>query len=426
MFSVEIVELSRQRKDILDGAGAILTKAHKESRDLSDSETAEFERRHKEATAIKSRIDRMQLQAAETEALEQAMPDNRSAGTGSLEAVPPDARDAQDAEDFSVFIRRGVSGMDHERRERFVRRTTELPAEVRALAEGTGAAGGFTVPQGFERDLIAATLAFGDFLNHIDTISTEMGNQLPWPSVNDTGQSAVIVGENTQVASSGFDPSYGQTTFNAYMFTTGIVLVPVTLLNDSAFNVESYLKKMFAVRFGRGLNAYFTTGTGVAQPTGVVSTANNSGFTTATNSTLAFTDLVNLFHSLDPSYRPTASWMFHDTTLQAIQKLTDSNGRPLFSPGGVTSDLSKPVADTILGRPYIVNQAMPQIGSLAKSVLFGDFSNYKHRAVKGTQMLRLVERYADFLQVGFMGWQRHDGKLIDAGTHPVQYLAQPV
>ena len=57
----------------------------------------------------------------------------------------------------------------------------------------------------------------------------------------------------------------------------------------------------------------------------------------------------------------------------------------------MTSDLSRPVADTILGRPYIVNQAMPVIASVAKSVLFGDFSNYKHRAVKGTQMLRLVE-----------------------------------
>jgi len=37
---------------------------------------------------------------------------------------------------------------------------------------------------------------------------------------------------------------------------------------------------------------------------------------------------------------------------------------------------------------------------------------------------RLTERYADFNQVGFLAFQRWDGQLIDAGTHPVKYLQQ--
>ena len=38
-------------------------------------------------------------------------------------------------------------------------------------------------------------------------------------------------------------------------------------------------------------------------------------------------------------------------------------------------------------------------------------------------MLRLVERYADYNQIAFVAFQRWDGALIDAGTHPVKYLA---
>jgi HK97 family phage major capsid protein len=54
------------------------------------------------------------------------------------------------------------------------------------------------------------------------------------------------------------------------------------------------------------------------------------------------------------------------------------------------------------------------------SMLFGDFSTFKVREVAGgTTVLRLVERYADFLQVGFIAFQRFDSNLIDAGTHPL-------
>jgi HK97 family phage major capsid protein len=56
----------------------------------------------------------------------------------------------------------------------------------------------------------------------------------------------------------------------------------------------------------------------------------------------------------------------------------------------------------------------------ANSVLFGDMSKYKLRKVKnGVTLMRLVERYADYLQVGFIGWGRFDGNVIDAGTHPI-------
>jgi predicted phage gp36 major capsid-like protein len=39
-------------------------------------------------------------------------------------------------------------------------------------------------------------------------------------------------------------------------------------------------------------------------------------------------------------------------------------------------------------------------------------------------VLRLVERYADYGQVGFIAFSRVDSNLVDAGTHPIAQLIQ--
>ena len=65
---------------------------------------------------------------------------------------------------------------------------------------------------------------------------------------------------------------------------------------------------------------------------------------------------------------------------------------------------------------------MPDIAASAKPIAFGDFKYYHLRMVQGIRMTIFKEKYADKLEVGFMGHVRADGKLVDAGTHPVKYL----
>jgi HK97 family phage major capsid protein len=57
----------------------------------------------------------------------------------------------------------------------------------------------------------------------------------------------------------------------------------------------------------------------------------------------------------------------------------------------------------------------------AKSVLFGDFSKFVIRDVRGFTLVRLDERYADYHQVGFLAFLRTDSDLLDAGTHPIKH-----
>jgi HK97 family phage major capsid protein len=77
--------------------------------------------------------------------------------------------------------------------------------------------------------------------------------------------------------------------------------------------------------------------------------------------------------------------------------------------------------NTILGYPYTINQSMASMTASAKSVLFGDFSKYVIRDVRGFTLVRLDERYADYHQVGFLAFLRTDGDLLDAGTNPIKH-----
>jgi HK97 family phage major capsid protein len=206
---------------------------------------------------------------------------------------------------------------------------------------------------------------------------------------------------------------------NAYVYTSKLVLVSNQLLQDSAFDLETFLSIKLGTRIARAINTHFTVGTGTSQPNGVV-TAATSGKVGLVGQTLSliYDDLIDLEHAVDPAYRNGAKFMMHDQSLKVVKKLKDTTGRPLWLPG-----LAFKEPDTINGYGYSINQDMPVMAANAKSVIFGDFSRYYIRKIPAVQVLRLTERYADYNQTGFLAFQRWDGNLVDAGTHPIQYYA---
>lgn len=149
-------------------------------------------------------------------------------------------------------------------------------------------------------------------------------------------------------------------------------------------------------------------------------TAAALGKTAASATAIAADELFDLVHSVDPAYRKGAGFMFHDNVLLTIRKLKDGNGQYLWTAG-----LQAGEADRILGYGYTVNQHMASaVASTAKTVIFGQLSKYKIRDVRGLRLRRLVERYAESDQEGFVAFYRADGNLLDSGVAPVKYLQQ--
>lgn len=325
---------------------------------------------------------------------------------------------------FQNYLRYGMDGLNPEERSILSSRKNDLralmgEAEARAQGVASTGAGAALVPEGFMAELITSLKAFGPMNDDgiVRRIQTATGNAIPWPTLDDTSNKGSLLSENTQVNTQ--DVTFGTKTLNAYKYSSDLILVSNELLQDSAIDVEGIVRMALAERIGRILNEHFTTADGSSKPNGIVS-ASTLGVTAAAQSTITADELIDLEHSVDPAYRsdPSARFMFNDTTFKLIRKLKDGQGNYLWQP----ADLRIASPSTLLGYPYSINQdiATGESGespaTQEKSVIFGAMNRYVVRMVLMFAVRRLTERYADYDQVGFVGFTRADGELLDAAA----------
>jgi len=289
--------------------------------------------------------------------------------------------------------------------------TTET--EVRA-GLNVGDDGAYSVPVGFLQKVEEAMLAFGGVYANSYVYKTDGGGDFTVPTINDTGNSGAVLAEATTIGTS-VDPTLGALTMKAYKISSKPILVSHEMLQDNVIMLENFIANMIATRIMRAANSLFTTGVGTTTIKGVVVGSTSSGVAPAV-AAITYDNLVDLLHSVDPEYRVNGKWMFNDATLKAIRKLTDDYGHPIWQPNITLGEPS-----LLLGKPYIVNQDVADIGANAKSALFGDFNKYFIREVRNPLVLRLKERYADLGQEAFIMFKRFDGQVLDAGTHPIKY-----
>lgn len=290
-------------------------------------------------------------------------------------------------------------------------------AEQRALSAVNAAAGASTIPEGFINQFELSLLAFGGMREVAEIMRTDQGNDLPWPTADDTSNTGELIGENTDVAEQ--DVATGAITLKAYKYSSKMIKVPVELLQDSAFNLPAVIGDMLATRIARIQNTHFTTGNAANKPNGVV-TASGLGKTTASGTAITGDEIIDLIHSLDPAYRVGARFMFHDNILLYVRKLKDGMGQYLWGSG-----LNGGSADTLAGYPFTINQDMQSsVATATRTMLFGQFGKYKIRDVREIRVRRLVERYAETDQEAFVAFMRSDGNLLDAGTNPIVHMLQ--
>lgn len=288
------------------------------------------------------------------------------------------------------------------------------------LAKGTPQKGGYTFGESFITNLELAMLAFGGMFQTSEVIRTSTGEPMRWPTANDTANTGVQLGENTSIGSS-VDPTFAQVVWNAYKFSSQPILVPFELLRDNAVNLAAVIPQMLGERLGRIQNTKYTTGSGAATAKGIVTCA-AAGVTAASQTAIAFDEIIDLEHSLDPSRRnmPGVGYMFHDNVLKALRKLKDGMGQYLWQSGANSG-----APDTLNRYPYQINQDMASsIASTNITMLFGQLSAYKIRQVASIRLYRLEERYRDTDQDGFIAFVEGDGNLLDAGDNPVKKLTQ--
>lgn len=327
---------------------------------------------------------------------------------------------------------RGRRGLEATRKLVRQLRARHLDPEVRDQNIGTPADGGYLTHPEFSNQLMQEMQSYIGVSRVARRLVTETGSTLYWPTTGvDKGEK--VDEAAAQTADTDADIAFGQKQLDAYKYSSKVVRVSRELLQDSLIPIESVVMSRLAERLGRIIEQEATVGDGTGDPNGFVTAAPvavevataNAMSTVPTRS-----DIIDLVHSVDPAYRSSGSTAFlaHDTVWAYVRKLDDSTNNLLWQP---SMQLGQP--DRLLGYPVIAANEMLDATSVdannEKFLVFGNFSYFIMRFVRGIHMQRLNELYAANDQIGFFAVQRFDCELIHGGAAanaPIQAMSTTV
>jgi HK97 family phage major capsid protein len=291
-----------------------------------------------------------------------------------------------------------------------------------AQSEGVPSEGGYLVPDEFRVKLVEKLKAYGGIGGVADRYTTGDGRPVEWPTIDDTGNVGEIVQEGNTF-SAGADLVFGTNQLGAYSYVAGgaastPIRISYELAQDTAFDLEGLLSRLFVTRIGRIMATHFATGSGVTQPLGLL-----TGLTpvqNAANTGIAYPDLVRAVHSVDPAYRGSARWVFNDLTLQDVELITDPGGSYIYR--GRDANLQVGLNEsTLLGYPVTIDQAMPTKVNNSPTVQWGAFGDirqgYVVRDIKNPVLLvnpytRMANR-----QIEYTMWARADATQQDTSAY---------
>lgn len=384
----KLLELQEKRATIWEQAKAFLDEKQAASDTLSTEDAATYDKMEADVMALGKGIDRLKTQAAID--LELSKP------TSSAIVNQPAKQDTTKhggrfSDAYAPAFWDSMRGKSR-------------PEIRNTLKEGADPQGGYLVPDEFERTLIQM-LAEENVLRSLSHVIQTASGDHKIPVVASEGTAAWADEEAAYTES---NTTFGQVSIGAHKLGT-LVKVSEELLNDSAFDLEGYMAQEFARRLGNAEEEAFLTGTGTDRPSGILVDAAGAsdGSTAASATAITFDDLIELYYSLRELYRKSATLLLHESTVKAIRKLKDTQGQYIWQPS-----VSADVPDKILNCPVVTSRYMPQMAADAKTVLFGDFSYYWIADRQGRTFKRLNELYAVTGQVGFLGSQRVDAKIV--------------
>ena len=245
----KILELREKRAKLWESAKAFLDARRDDKGLVSAEDTATYERMEQDVVDLGKEIDRLEKQAVLDLELSKptSTPLSNKPNNGMGETKEGRASDEYKKAFWNVM------------------RTKNPKSDVfNSLSIGDDTEGGYLVPDEFERTLIQTLEEENIFRKLAKVIQTSSGDK-KIPVVVTKGTAAWLdEGEEYEES----DSVFGQTSIGAYKLGT-MIKVSDELLNDSIFNIESYISTEFARRIGAKEEEAFLVGDGIGKPTGI-------------------------------------------------------------------------------------------------------------------------------------------------------------
>lgn len=355
-----------RRNDAIGTLRHLLDTAASESRDLTPEELEQADRIEAD---IKRFADESQ-RANRLQELQKAADQFRGVAAPQVEQAREERRDPTDTE----MLQRAFLNKSGEWESRHGDVAASM--ETRAMQSAGGSAIATTFSDMVIVYLRNLTPMFDPSI--VTLLNTPTGNPIDLPRwTADQAAGGTVTAEAAGITE--LDGTLSSVTLNAYKY--GITsLWSAELGQDNVINLEQLIARGAARELAVDIGAHLTTGDDNSKPNGIVTASSNGGTATGTaGNTSADTffgpvDLVELrFFNLAQGYRARGigSYMVSTLALSKMRKFRDSNKQFLWQPSLVAG-----VPDQFDGYPVYENPAMAAPASVAKSVIFGDLSQY--------------------------------------------------
>ncbi|MEO1293278.1 MAG: phage major capsid protein [Pseudomonadota bacterium] len=254
----------------------------------------------------------------------------------------------------------------------------DLSIETKALSTAVAADGGYLVDPRTAETVATVLRGGGSIRSRASVVTVEAGS---YDVLIDHGDFGAGWTAETGSAAETSTPAIDRISIALHELSA-LPKASQRLLDDAAFDLETWLAERIADRFGRAESAAFISGDGVDKPKGILAhtTVDNASWTwgslgsvkTGTSGAFAASDpadaLIDLIYALGAEYRGNASFVMNSTTAGIVRKFKDNEGRYLW-----TEPMGEGESPRLFGYPVLIVEEMPDIAADATAVAFGDF-----------------------------------------------------
>ncbi|MFW5899545.1 MAG: phage major capsid protein, partial [Jiangellaceae bacterium] len=395
---MSIEEILAAMQAIIDGA---------EGRTLTDSEVKQYEQ-------LENQLAEERTEAVRRRQKQYDSPAPENAQIQAAVHVAPAKPDNTVDQAFEAYMRTGRGNQD------ISHLAVNFNGQPRMAQEtGSDSEGGYLVPEGFRQKLVEVRKAFGGLAAEVDSFSTTSGNDLEYPSLDDTDNEGDITAEEAAVED-GDDLTFGTVSLGAFKYTSAgagtnqPLRVSVELAQDSAFDIAALVARALATRIQRKQADDWVNGGGTTLPFGILHDGLTADVVLDSEATLTYGELLEVEAALDPAYWQNAQWLMNASTwVSTVKALEDDNKRPLIM--GTNDGITGRPMRQLLGYPVVVDQAcndIDQDGADGGFALLGDLREaYTIRRVQ--DFVLVVDPFSRAVngQIQYHAWERADGNI---------------
>lgn len=254
----------------------------------------------------------------------------------------------------------GVANLDEEIKKVFA----EINNEYKVLRISDDTTGGYLAPSEFVQDIIEAVILVSPARN-IVTVRQTANKSVRIPKRTGVFAAQRVTEQATRSETTGL--TFGLEEVSAPEMYA-IIDISNEDLEDSAFDLEAYIRQNAGEQFAVKEGAEIISGTGVGQCEGVLTNSSVTATNSGNSATISADGILGIFYAIKTAYARNASFMLNRTTMGSVRKLKDGVGNYLWQPG-----LALGQANAINGAPYWEMPDMPSEGANLYPIAFGDW-----------------------------------------------------